>query len=56
MFSMKLFADDILNETQIIEVVFNMIENIMGKEENDGYHHFVFFAQCCHTGFFLYGH
>ena len=32
--------------TQNIKVVFHRIENIVGKEENAGYQHFLPFPQC----------
>ena len=34
---LKAFADDKLNVTQNIKVVFHRIENIVGKEEKAGY-------------------
>ena len=34
---LKEFADDKLNVTQKIKVVFHRIENMVGKEENAGY-------------------
>ena len=43
---LKAFADDKLNIIQNIEVVFHSIENIVGKEENAGYQHFLLFPQC----------
>ena len=43
---LKASADDKLNVTQSVKVVFHMIENIMGKEENAGYQHFLLFPQC----------
>ena len=43
---LKAFADDKLNTTQNIKVVFHRIENIVGKEENAGYQHFLLFPQC----------
>ena len=42
----KAFADDKSNVTQNIRVVFHRIENIVGKEENAGYHHFPLLPQC----------
>ena len=35
------FADDKLNVTQNIKVVCHTIENIVGREENAGYQHFL---------------
>ena len=43
---LKAFADDKLNVTQNVEAFFPRIENIMGKEENAGYLHFLLFPQC----------
>ena len=43
---LKAFADDKLSITQTIKVVFHRIENIVGKEENAGYQHFLLFPQC----------
>ena len=37
----KAFADDNLNDTQMMEFVFEWIENNMGKGENAGYQHFL---------------
>ena len=49
---LKAFADDKLNFTQNIKVVFHKIENIVGKEENAGYQHFLLFPQCFQKAFF----
>ena len=48
---LKAFADDKLNVTQDIRVVFRRIENIVGKEENAGYQHFLLFPQCFQKAF-----
>ena len=48
---LKAFADDKLNVTQNMKVVFHMIENIVGKEENAGYQHFLLFPQCFQKAF-----
>ena len=42
---LKAFADDRLNVTQNVKVVFHRIENIVGKEENAGYQHFLLFPR-----------
>ena len=42
---LKAFADDKLNVTQNVKVVFHRVENIVGKEENAGYQHFLLFPQ-----------
>ena len=44
--TLRAFADDKLNVTQNVEVIFHRIENILGKEENAGYQHFLLFLQC----------
>ena len=48
---LKAFADDKLNVTQNVKVIFHGIENIVGKEENAGHQHFLLFPQCFHTAF-----
>ena len=48
---LKAFADDKLNVTQNVNVVFHRIQNIMGKEENAGYQHFFLFPQCFQKAF-----
>ena len=50
---LKAFADDKLNITQNIKVFFHRIENIVGKEENADYQHFLLFPQCIQKLFFL---
>ena len=42
---LKAFADDKSNVTQNFKVVFHGIENIVEKEENAGYQHFLLFPQ-----------
>ena len=39
----KAFADDTLNMTQIMEIVHDKVENIMGKGAIACYHHFLLF-------------
>ena len=48
---LKAFVDEKSNVTQNIEVVFHRIENIVGKEENTGYQHFLLFPQCFQKAF-----
>ena len=48
---LKAFADNKLNVTQNFKVVFHRIENIVGKEENAGYQHFLLFPQCFQKAF-----
>ena len=43
---LKAFADDILNAVQMMSRVTDWVENIVGKEENAGYQHFLLFPQC----------
>ena len=42
----KAFADDKINVTEKLKSVLGMLENIVGKEENDGYQHFLLYPQC----------
>ena len=42
----KAFADDNLNVAHSIEFFLDSVENIVGKGENAGYQHFLFFPQC----------
>ena len=48
---LQAFADNKLNVTQNIKVVFHRIENIVEKEENAGYQHFLLFPQCFRKAF-----
>ena len=41
----KSFADDIINITEMIISISDSVENIVGKEENAGYQHFLFFPR-----------
>ena len=43
---LKAFADNKLNDTEIMMYVFDMAENIVGKGENAGLQHFLLFLQC----------
>ena len=52
---LKALADDKSNVTQTIKGVFHRKENIVGKEENAGYQHFLLFPQCSQKAFFLQG-
>ena len=47
----KAFAENKLNVTQDIKVIFHRIENIVGKEENAGNQHFLLFPQCFQNAF-----
>ena len=48
---LKTFADDKSNVTQNVQVVLHGIENIVGKEENAGYQHFLLFPHCFQKAF-----
>ena len=48
---LKAFADNKLNVTQNTKVVFHRLENIVGKEENAGYQHFLLFPHCFQKAF-----
>ena len=43
---LKAFADDKINVTQTLKFALERIENMVGKEENAGYQHFLLFLQC----------
>ena len=43
---LKAFADDKLKVIQKAKIVVDTTENIVGKEENAGYQHFLLFSQC----------
>ena len=43
---LKAFADDKINLTQKLKLDLERVENISGKGENDGYHHFLLFPKC----------
>ena len=47
----KTYADDKLNVIHNIKVVFHRIENIVGKEKNAGYQHFLLFPKCFQKAF-----
>ena len=40
---LKAFADDKKNVTERLKFVLERVENILGKGENAGYQHFLFF-------------
>ena len=52
---MKAFADDKTHVTEKLKFVLGGAENIMGKRENAGYHHFLLFTYCFQKLFHL-GH
>ena len=43
---MKAFADNKLNVSEKFKFVLERVENIVGKGENAGYQHFLFFPEC----------
>ena len=43
---LKAFADDKFKVIQMLKILLNNIENIVGKEENAGYQDFLLFPQC----------
>ena len=49
---MKAFADDKEKYAKCWFVVFDRLENIVGKGENAGYQHFLLFPQCFRTAFY----
>ena len=42
----KAHADDKINAIQNLNFVLGRVENILGKGENTGYHHFLLFPKC----------
>ena len=51
----KALADDRINVAQMMISVSDRVENILGKEENAGYQHFLLFLTMFSTGFFPWG-
>ena len=43
---LKAFADDKFNIAKMMISLFNRVGNIVGREENAGYQHFLLFPQC----------
>ena len=43
---LKAFADDKFNVVKMTISLFDRVKNIVGKEENAGYQHFLPFPQC----------
>ena len=43
---LKAFADDKTNMAEKLKFILEGVENIVGKGENAGYHHFHLFQQC----------
>ena len=42
-----------LNDALVMEFVFNLVENIVGKGENPGYEHFLLFPLCFQKGLYI---
>ena len=45
-FKLRAFAEDKISMSEKLKFVLGRIENIVGKGENAGYHHFLLFSQC----------
>ena len=43
---LKALADDKIDVTEMMMSLSDRVENIVGKEENAGYQHFLLFPQC----------
>ena len=52
----KAFADDKINVTEKLKLVLRRVENNMGKGENAGYKHFLFFPHNVFRRLFSQGH
>ena len=50
---LETFADNKINAAQVMISVFDRVENMVGKGENDGYQHFLLFPQCFLKASFL---
>ena len=48
---LKAFADDKIIVTEKLKFVLGIVENIVGKGENAGYHHFLLFPTMFSKGF-----
>ena len=51
---LQAFAEDKIDVTEKLKLVFGREENFVGKRENAGYQHFLLFPQCFSKGFFLW--
>ena len=45
MSNLQVFSDNKFDMLQMVQSFFDRVENIVGKGENAGYHHFLFFFQ-----------
>ena len=43
---LKAFEDNKFNMARVMRFIVDRVENIVGKEENAGYQHFLLFPQC----------
>ena len=50
LFKFKASADNKMNVPENFKFVLRTVENIVGKEENAGYQHFLLFTQCFPNG------
>ena len=48
MTKLKAFAENKSNVAKVMISVFDRVENILGKAENAGYLHFLYFPNCFH--------
>ena len=53
MTKLKVFADNRINEAQMMISVLDWVENTVGKGENAGFQHFLLFPQCFQKDPFL---
>ena len=49
---LKAFADDKIKVLKMMTIVFNRVENIVGKGENAGFQHFLLLPQCFQKAFY----
>ena len=49
----KALAENKINIGKTLKTVYGKVENIVGKGENAGYHHFLPFSQCFEQAYLL---
>ena len=49
---MKAFADNKIKVLKMMTIVFDRVENIVGKGENMRFQHFLLFPQCFQNAFY----
>ena len=49
---LKEFADDKIKVLKMMTIVFDRVENIVGRGENAGFQHFLLFPQCFQKAFY----